>query len=226
MLPDDRSYSREARAALDHLCDQIGKGKRVIASSSFQTHSIPMLAIAAGAGRIPVYFLDTGFHFPETLSYRDSIATMFDLDVRSLRSPVTKVAQRSPSGNLLFVDDPDYCCYLNKTAPMEAEASECDVWVSGVRRSQNANRNTFDMHMDGPGRSRRFHPMLEWTDEMIDDFVLDFDIPPHPLDDQGYTSVGCAPCTSRAPDGVDPRDARWAGLQKTECGLHIELVQR
>jgi phosphoadenosine phosphosulfate reductase len=109
---------------------------------------------------------------------------------------------------------------------MEAAASECDVWVSGVRRSQNANRSTFDANMDGPGRSVRYHPMLEWTDEMIEDFLLDFEIPAHPLDGQGYTSVGCAPCTSRVPEGVDPRDARWSGLTKTECGLHIELVRR
>jgi phosphoadenosine phosphosulfate reductase len=204
----------------------LADGKTVISSSSFQTHSIPMLVILAEVGSIPVYFLDTGYHFPETLTYRDEVTAMLGIEVISLRSPVTKLAQRSRSGNLLFTDDPDYCCYLNKTAPMEAAAAECDVWVSGVRRTQNENRSTFDQVMPGPGRSIRYHPMLDWTDEMIQEFLDDHEIRPHPLDGQGYTSVGCAPCTSRVPDGLDPRDARWSGQTKTECGLHIELVRR
>jgi phosphoadenosine phosphosulfate reductase len=219
-------YDAQVAAAVDAIEGYVRSGRVVIASSSFQTHSIPMLAIVARAGGVPVYFLDTGYHFPETLTYRDSIAALLGIEVRSLRSEVTKLAQTTPSGHLLFAEDPDYCCYLNKTAPMEKVAAGCDVWISGVRRTQNENRAGFAAVMDGPGGSIRFHPMLDWSDEMIDAFLRDHRIPAHPLDAQGYRSIGCAPCTARVEDGGEHRDSRWAGLAKTECGLHLDLVRR
>lgn len=219
-------YSDAVDDAVLTIAAHLEREKHVIASSSFQTHSIPMLAIVAAAGSVPVYFLDTGFHFPETLTYRDQISAMFDLRVVSLRSTVSKLAQTTASGSLLFAEDPDYCCYLNKTAPMEPVAAGCDVWISGVRREQNENRSTFDRIMAGPNGSVRYHPMLDWTDAMIREFIDDHGIPGHPLDGRGYASIGCAPCTHRVSSQDDERDARWSGLAKTECGLHIDLVGR
>ena len=109
---------------------------------------------------------------------------------------------------------------------MEVIAAECDVWVTGVRRDQNANRSTFETEMAGPGSSVRYHPMLDWTDAMIDEFLTDHAVPAHPLDGEGYASISCAPCTRQRPDDADRRAARWSGLEKTECGLHLDLVRR
>lgn len=214
--------------ATSTICTFLDDGKRVIASSSFQTHSIPMLEILARVGHVPVYFLDTGFHFAETLAYRDTIAERLGLDVISLRSSVTKLAQSTPEHGFLFASDPDYCCHLNKTAPMEEVTRDADVWISGVRRDQNANREGFDSVMDGPNGTLRYHPMLDWTADMIVSYLTDSDLPPHPLDESGYASIGCAPCTRRVEVavGVGQRDGRWVGQEKTECGLHLDLVRR
>lgn len=211
--------------ASERLRAYLGAGKRVVASSSFQTHSIPMLHLMAQVdASIPVCFLDTGFHFPETLVYRDAVAAALGLNVRNLSSAIPKSQQRTTSGLLLFTSDPDYCCSLNKTLPMEPVLAENDVWITGVRRDQSATRANFSVETPGPFGTVRFHPMLDWTKRDIWNYIRHFDLPRHPLGELGYESVGCAPCT-RAPslDG-DQRDGRWAGMAKSECGLHTELV--
>jgi phosphoadenosine phosphosulfate reductase len=224
----DTALDASIAAAVDVIRDKVeaflADGMSVVASSSFQTHSIPMLHILASTGPVPVYFLDTGFHFPETLTYRDTIAQMLCIEVISLRSVVTKLAQSTREHGFLYTTDPDQCCYLNKTAPMEIVTRSSDVWVSGVRRDQNTNRASFDSVMAGPNGSLRYHPMLDWTSEMIDRYIADHGIPAHPLDAEGYASIGCAPCTRRV--AGDGREGRWAGMQKTECGLHLDLVAR
>lgn len=217
---------------LQRLSAFLGDGKRVIASSSFQTHSIPMLhmvsMVPAEAGTITIYFLDTGFHFPETLTFRDVVTEHLGIEVISLRSSVTKLAQSTPDHGFLYASDPDYCCHLNKVAPMEAVAASADVWLSGVRRDQNENRSRFDEVMEGPNGTTRYHPMLDWTDAMIEEYITAHGLPRHPLDDLGYASIGCAPCTRRVEStSLDlGRDGRWTGQAKTECGLHLDLVNR
>jgi phosphoadenosine phosphosulfate reductase len=221
-------YEHQRSSTIRTLSAFLADGKRVIASSSFQTHSIPMLHMIAEVGDIPVYFLDTGFHFPETLSFRDDVAERLGLEVISLRSSVTKLAQSTPEHGFLYASDPDYCCYLNKTAPMESIAAAADVWISGVRRDQNENRASFDELMDGPHGCRRYHPMLDWNLDMIDRYIADHDLPTHPLDEQGFVSIGCAPCTRQTSEAAlkPGRDGRWVGQAKTECGLHLDLVER
>jgi len=225
----EQALRHECAAAADRIRSQVAEfqaaGRSVVASSSFQTHSIPMLHILASAAEpVPVYFLDTGFHFPETLTYRDTIAELLDIEVISLRSVVTKLAQSTPEHGFLYTSDPDHCCYLNKTAPMEIVTRSSDVWISGVRRDQNSNRATFDPIMTAPNGSVRYHPMLDWTSDMIERYLVDHQIPAHPLDAEGYASIGCAPCTRRVDGGS--REGRWSGMQKTECGLHLDLVAR
>lgn len=202
------------------------KNWRVFASSSFQTHSIPMLHIISSIDKsIPIYFLNTGYHFPESLEYRDQITNLYNLNLVDLRSTVDASAQRDSSGKLLFATDPDHCCYINKTAPMDSVLSEFDVWITGVRRDQNANRKNFSIESGGPKNTTRFHPMLDWNNKMIFEYISHFKIPKHPLEKQGYLSIGCAPCTKKF-DLTDPnnRGGRWAGLKKTECGLHTDLA--
>ena len=199
------------------------RGLKVFASSSFQTHSIPMLHIISRIQPdIPIAFLDTGFHFPETLDYRDQIADLLDLRVINLRSNMSKLAQRDTSNKMLFASDPDYCCYLNKTLPMEVMLIENDVWITGVRKDQSSTRKQFEYEADGPHGTLRFHPMLDWNSRMIWEYREKHNLPEHPLEAQGYFSIGCGPCTRKLVDGN--RGGRWAGMKKNECGLHTDLA--
>ena len=152
--------------------------------------------ISETAPEIPVYFLDTGFHFPETLSFRDQVAELLSLRIVSIRSEVSKISQRDQSGQFFFATEPERCCYLNKTAPMDQVLQLFDVWISGVRRDQSSGRKQLETEMDGPHDSTRFHPMLNWNSKMIYTYRQQFDLPEHPLESQGYISVGCEPCTT------------------------------
>jgi len=221
-------------SAVDRVRQQLTRyrqeGLRLCSSSSFQTHSIPLLhLIARFAPDTPVYFLDTGFHFPETLTFRDRIAADLDLNVIDLRSAVGKMGQRDTSGQFLFASDPDHCCYLNKTQPMQAVLPAYDIWIAGLRRDQNAHRKNLAAEMPGTGGVTRFHPVLEWDARLIWAYRKLHDLPEHPLEAKGYFSVGCEPCTQKFDLEFDPasatdRGGRWAGMKKTECGLHTDLV--
>jgi phosphoadenosine phosphosulfate reductase len=217
-------YAGHARRFRETLAAYRARGLRCFASSSFQTHSVPMLhLLRACAPEVPVYFLDTGFHFAETLAYRDRVADWLGIAVRTVRSPITKLQQRDGAGQFWFATDPDYCCYLNKTLPLEPVLAEHDVWITGVRRDQSDVRRALAPEEPGPSGTIRCHPMLDWDRRLVWRYVADHDIPRHPLDALGYDSVGCEPCTRRALPG-DERSGRWAGLRKTECGLHTELA--
>lgn len=203
------------------------EGLRIFASSSFQTHSIPMLHILSEVDNsIPVYFLHTGYHFSETLQYKDQIAKLLHIQVVDVSSPVPKINQRDKQGNLYFTTDPDYCCYLNKTLPMEPVLAQYDVWISGVRKDQSEVRKTMDYEQPGKHGAMRFHPMLDWTNKLIYQYCKDHKLPRHPLEDAGYLSIGCEPCTMKMATLLDnDRSGRWFGLHKSECGLHTDLIQ-
>ncbi|MEM6298737.1 MAG: phosphoadenylyl-sulfate reductase [Bacteroidota bacterium] len=199
--------------------------KRVFVSSSFQTHSIPLLHILSSLDNsIPVYFLDTGFHFEETLDFRDHIGSLLGLDIISVTSPMSKIHQRDRQGRFFFCSDTDYCCHLNKVLPLEPTLHEFDIWITGVRRDQSKVRKQMDFEAKGPHGTTRFHPMLDWTSKMIHEYRKEFALPEHPLEKEGYLSVGCAPCTQKYLG--DERASRWAGQNKVECGLHTELIEK
>lgn len=202
-------------------------GKRIFASSSFQTHSIPMLHIVSTFDNaIPVYFLETGFHFPETRRYRDDVAKLLDLNLVNLESPVPKIAQRDPSGKFLYTSDPDRCCYLNKVLPLEPVLKEHDVWISGVRADQTQFRQGLQVEEEGTFDTMRYHPMLDWNAKMIWEYRQHYGLPEHPLEAQGYLSIGCVPCTRKFLDTPDSRTGRWLGMTKEECGIHTEFVKK
>lgn len=202
----------------------LGEGKRMFATSSFQTHSLPMLHILSRIEKsIPVYFINTGFHFPETVSFRDHVSAEFGLNLVDLQPLVSKSQQRDKGGNLFFTSDPDYCCFLNKVQPLEPVLARYDVWINGVRADQNANRKNMQAEQKTPQGTLRYHPMLQWTDRMIFEYIREHHLPRHPLEEKGYMSIGCEPCTRKA-DLENSRDGRWFGLNKTECGLHTELI--
>jgi len=202
------------------------RGLTIFVSSSFQTHSIPLLHIIAQSGvAVDIFFLNTGYHFPETLRFKDKVAHQLGITLVDLQSMVPKNLQRDSEGQLYFVSDPDYCCYLNKTQPLEPILEKYDVWISGVRADQNHNRRHMKAEQPAPYDTLRFHPMLQWTARDIFQYRKKHGLPEHPLDAKGYLSIGCEPCTKKF-DANDERSARWFGLNKTECGLHTDLIEK
>ena len=202
------------------------EGKKLFATSSFQSHSIPLLHIISKIDNsIPVYFMNTGFLFPETLAFKDEIAKKFNLKITGLVASTPKVHQLDEKGNLMFASDPDYCCYLNKIQPLEPVLMQHDVWINGIRADQNENRKNMAEEQAAPFNTLRYHPMLKWTSKDIYQYIHDHNLPAHPLEAKGYMSIGCEPCTRKFLDGGNERNARWFGMNKTECGLHTDLAK-
>lgn len=201
-------------------------GKKLFATSSFQTHSIPLLHVLSRIDKsIPILFINTGYHFPETVRFRDQIAELLGLNLVDIRSQVPRNQQRDADGQLFFASDPDHCCYLNKTQPLEPTLIEYDVWINGIRADQNANRRNMKIEQKAPFGAVRFHPVLDWSSKDVYDYIREFDLPKHPLEFAGYMSIGCEPCTRKL-DLENDRGGRWFGLNKTECGLHTDLVEK
>ena len=216
---------REVEAITARLDRYREQGLRMFSTSSFQTNSVALLhVLSTHAADVPIFFLDTGYHFPETLRFKRELEARFGLQVRTLRSEVSRLQQRDAAGRLLFASDPDSCCHLNKVAPLEPVLASHDVWINGVRAAQSSHRAGLLPEQNDERRGiLRFHPLLDWTASMISDYRLAHDLPAHPLDELGYASVGCEPCTRRTGGdaSVDDRRGRWLGLSKTECGLHL-----
>ena len=209
----------------EKLQEYKSSGKTSFVSSSFQTHSLPLLHIISRfEPEIPVYFLNTGFHFPETIAFRYEIADLFGLNIIDAVSPVSKAGQRDANGKFFFVNNPDHCCYLNKVLPLEPVILSHDIWINGVRRDQTKFRSQLNEEEPMADGKMRYHPMLDWTSKMIWEYRKEFNLPEHPLEAQGYLSIGCMPCTRSFVEGSDNRQARWAGTSKDECGIQTEFV--
>lgn len=199
--------------------------KRIFATSSFQTQSVPLLHIISRIDNsIPIYFINTGYLFPETILYKDELIERLSLNVIDLKPQVPKILQRDAKGNLLFTSDPDYCCYLNKIQPLDAVLAEYDVWINGVRADQSKVRAELYEEDFAPHNVIRFHPMLDWTKPMVYQYIREYNLPHHPLDEKGYVSIGCEPCTAKISLEDDERAGRWKGMKKNECGLNTDLV--
>jgi len=205
----------------------LNEKKKLFVGSSFQSHSIPLLHIISTINKdIHVYFIDTGFHFPETIRYKEHIAELLELTVISTRSTVCKRLQCDENGWFIFTADPDYCCYLNKIQPLEPVLIEHDVWINGVRADQSETRRQMGTIAKGPFNTLRYHPMLNWNNKEIYYYRKLYKLPPHPLEEKGYLSIGCEPCTRKVDPLGDQRQGRWFGMKKTECGLHTDLIQK
>lgn len=200
------------------------EGKTIFSTSSFQSHSIVLLHIISRIDpSIPIYFINTGFLFPETIKYKNQIAQEFGLNIIDTKSMVPKSQQKDSEGNLLFTSDPDYCCFLNKVQPLDLVLADHDIWINGVRADQSAVRKEMEVEQKAPHNVIRFHPMLDWSKQEIYRYLKEYNLPRHPMDSQGYDSIGCEPCTRKMIPG-DQRGGRWFGMKKTECGLNTDLV--
>lgn len=214
----------EIKAQIDKYKSE---GKKMFTTSSFQTHSLVMLHLLSRIDNtIPVYFLNTGYHFPESVAFKDKVASEFGINVLEVKSSMPRFMQRDSEGKLLFTSDPDHCCYINKTAPTEHLLRNHDVWINGVRGDQSAVRKAMTTEQPAPFDSIRFHPMLDWSMKKIFAYIREHDLPRHPLDAKGYMSIGCEPCTRKLDPDMQEREARWYGMNKVECGLHTDLVKK
>jgi phosphoadenosine phosphosulfate reductase len=203
------------------------QGKELFTTSSFQSHSLVLLHMLSRIDNtMPVYFINTGFHFPETVKFRDHVTQAFGINTVDLKSDVPKFMQRDYEGKLLFTSDPDHCCYLNKTQPMDAILRSKDVWINGVRADQSAIRAAMKIEQPAQHGCIRFHPMLDWNPKMIWQYQKEYNLPKHPLEEKGYLSIGCEPCTRKLDPEMQEREARWFGMNKVECGLNTDLISK
>lgn len=199
---------------------------RVALVSSFGADAAVLLHLVAAADPdLPVLFLDTGKHFPETLAYRDALAARLGLrDVRSIPPDPAAIAARDPFGGL-FAFDPDACCALRKVAPLAAALAPFDLWLSGRRRAQASTRQALPLVEAEDGRLKA-NPLAAWGGADIAAYRRTHALPPHPLVARGYPSIGCAPCTSPLAAGEPERAGRWRGTGKIECGIHAPAPRR
>lgn len=196
-------------------------------SSSFQTQSLPLLHMLVHvAPDVRVFFLDTGYHFWETLLFREMIERIWKLNVVNLYMDETWNVFCRRFGRDLPMQDPNLCCYIHKVHPMQQAVKGLRAWVSGIRRDQTEHRATaqiLELQNDG---LVKVNPLLNWTRQDILDYVHQNELPVHPLFERGYHSIGCAPCTRPVDPGENERAGRWAGRGKSECGLHTGLFNQ
>lgn len=211
----------EARSPTEVLAwawDELGP--EAAASSSFQTQSVPLLhMISRVVAAMPVLFLDTGFHFPETLAFRDRLVRQLGLKLEVLRASGGARGVGLRYGEL-YRTDPDLCCHLNKVEPMERIQRRLRGWITGIRRDQTVGRRGVEIVSRLPNGVIKVCPLAGWTAVDVEAYLARHRLPRHPLEGQGFASIGCAPCTRPVRIGENARAGRWAGHEKTECGLH------
>jgi phosphoadenosine phosphosulfate reductase len=195
-------------------------GRDVIVAASMQDVILPHLLAQLIPG-VDVLFLQTGYHFPETLQTRDVAAR--DLAITVIEAlPRQSVAEQDVEyGEMLHDRDPNLCCFLRKVDPLARSLDGRGAWVTGVRRIEAPTRaNTPIVSWDDKHDLVKVNPLVAWSDEDVESYQVAHDLPRNPLVAQGYPSIGCAPCTRKVAPGEDPRAGRWSGVDKTECGIH------
>ena len=191
--------------------------------SSFGAESVALLHLVASIDpSVPVLFLDTGKHFPETLVYRDQIAALLGLTNLRILHPDAEVLAKRDATDLRWSYDPDGCCEIRKVQPLEKALAGFDATITGRKAFQASTRGNLP-RFEIDGDRLKVNPLASWTKADLDAYFEAHHLPRHPLEAQGYLSIGCAPCTSMVKPGEDPRAGRWRGWEKTECGIHTPL---
>jgi phosphoadenosine phosphosulfate reductase len=191
-----------------------------VVASSMQEAVLIDLAANVRPG-VPVVFLDTGYHFVETIGTRDAIESVYDIRVLNVTPEQTVAEQDRLLGKDLFARNPSECCQRRKVAPLGRTLRGYSAWVTGLRRGETAARaNAPVVGFDEGYKLVKVNPLADWTDEDVQNYIDDHGVLVNPLIDEGYSSIGCEPCTAKPLAGADPRSGRWQGLSKTECGLH------
>ena len=191
-----------------------------VVASNMQDAVLVDLAARVRPG-VPVMFLDTGYHFVETIGTRDAIESVYDVRVLNVTPEHTVAEQDALVGKDLFASDPGECCRMRKVAPLGKALSGYSAWVTGLRRVEAPTRaDAALIGFDEAFKLVKINPLAAWTDEDMQNYIDEHDVLVNPLVYEGYPSIGCAPCTAKPVEGADPRSGRWQGLAKTECGLH------
>ncbi len=213
----DASPAEVLRAAYETYGDKLSL------VSSFGAESAVLLHMASEISKdIPVLFLDTGMLFGQTLDYRKQLAAQLGLtDVRDLRPAYADLAVNDPKANL-WKTDTDACCNIRKVIPLDKALGDFDAWITGRKRFHGGDRLRLPVVERGSDGKVKFNPLANISKAELDAYIVDHDLPAHPLVAQGYPSIGCWPCTKPVEEGQDVRAGRWAGSDKSECGIHVE----
>lgn len=203
-----------ARWAAEHF------GHSLAVACSMADSTLPHLMSEAAPG-VDVLFLDTGYHFSDTLVTRDLVAEDLDVRIVDVRPRLTVAEQDAEYGKDLFARDPAACCRMRKIEPLKAALAGYEAWVTGVRRDEGPTRaNSPVITWDEAFGLVKINPLVDWSFEEVLGYAADRRIPVNLLLTNGYPSIGCEPCTQPVAEGEDPRAGRWSGFAKTECGLH------
>ncbi|MEI7732615.1 MAG: phosphoadenylyl-sulfate reductase [Verrucomicrobiota bacterium] len=207
-------------------------GTRAAIGTSFQGAGLVMLHLARERGyKFPVFTLDTGLLFPETLALKKRLEDFFGLTIESLKPDLTVEQQAAAHGPDLWKREPDLCCTIRKVLPLRDKLATLDGWITGLRRQQSATRTSIGIIEvyaadESTGREIvKLNPMANWGRDQVWDYLHQHQIPYNPLHDQGYRSIGCVPCTAKT-SGDNERAGRWTGFNKTECGIHTFMTKK
>ncbi len=208
-------------------------GARAAVGTSFQGAGLVMMHLAKQAGlTFPVFTLDTGLLFKETLELKARLENFYGFKIESLEPDLTVDEQTDINGPELWKRDPDLCCTIRKVMPLRDKLSTLSCWITGLRREQSDTRATIgivEVYVFDQASGRdivKLNPMANWSRDAVWKYIHDHKIPYNPLHDQGYRSVGCWPCTHKTGNGQDERAGRWIGFNKVECGIHTFLPKK
>src|SRR6266700_2060137 len=209
-------------ASAEDVVDWAGRtfGSRLCITSSM-TDAVIVDLVSKQVPGIDVLFLDTGYHFAETIGTRDAVSVVYPVNVINVTPPTTVAEQDAELGPKLYARNPDLCCYLRKVVPLEQALDPYEAWMTGVRREEtDARTDTKVVQWDSRREMVKVNPIVEWTQDEVEAYIASHGVLVNPLVYDGYPSIGCRTCTARVAPGADPRSGRWAGTAKTECGIH------
>ena len=197
-------------------------GDRFAIASSMEDGLMAHLASSVAPG-VQVVFLDTGYHFAETLGTRDAVAATYDVKVRTVLPLLSVTQQDAEYGAELWRTDPTACCNMRKVEPLARALEPYTAWASGIRRDEAVTRRDVRVvEWDARRSMVKVNPIATWDQDQVDAYVAEHGVLLNPLGYDNYPSIGCAPCTRQVAPGEDPRSGRWAGSGKVECGLQVE----
>jgi phosphoadenosine phosphosulfate reductase len=208
-------------------------GRRAAIGTSFQGAGLVMLHLAKQHRLpFPVFTLDTGLLFGETLELKKRLEDFFGYEIEGLKPDLSVEQQAAAHGPELWNRDPDLCCTMRKVLPLQSRLSDLDCWITGLRRQQSETRSQIgiiEVYVFDEASRRdivKLNPMANWSRDAVWKYIHDHGIPYNPLHDQGYRSIGCWPCTQKSAGGDNERAGRWTGFNKAECGIHTFLEKK
>ena len=211
---NDRYQPLTVEHRVQQLYQDFPANKVMITSSFAATSAFLLHVFSRVAPQQKIFFIDTGYHFPETLEYKEKLTKLFNLDVIDIKAEEWK--HEFTRKNQIYKTDPDLCCSINKVEPLEAIKKDYDIWVSGLMRWQSDHRASLNLFEQRNG-ILKFYPLIDVTKNQRDTYIMDHNLPFHPLVAKGYSSIGCIHCTVPG----DDRSGRWNNSLKTECGIHL-----